>query len=305
MSEAQATTVSTFAASFVQILIVLLVGGSAALLAVWVSQKAAEVPAEDRTYRDRPPLGLRLIWAPIQWIAYYLGPHLSVGHRERVLGQLRLAGLDYALSPEQFVATRVVGALMCTLLVLYLAWMFGVAPSWMVLVMAAVFGYFYPAIWLKDQLKLRKQRTLKTLPFMLDMLTLCVEAGLNLTGGLQQAVAKGPEGPLRDELARVLRDVRAGKPRAAALRQLADRMNEPSIHSLVSALIQAESTGMDLGPVLRAQAEQRRAERFARAEKLAMEAPVKMLFPLIAFIFPCTFLVLGFPIAMKFMALGM
>jgi tight adherence protein C len=295
----------SISSSFVQILIVLLVGISAALFAAWMSKKAADVPDEDRTYRDRPPVGMRLLWAPIQWVSYYLGPHLSVGFRERVLGQLRLAGLDYALSPEQFVATRVLGGLVGLLLVVYLSWLFGVSVSWSVGLMAMVFGYFYPAIWLRDQLKLRKQRTLKTLPFMLDMLTLCVEAGLNLTGGIQQAVAKGPEGPLRDELARVLRDVRAGKPRATALRQLADRMNEPSIHSLVSALIQAESTGMDLGPVLRAQAEQRRAERFARAEKLAMEAPVKMLFPLIAFIFPCTFLVLGFPIAMKFMALGL
>jgi tight adherence protein C len=82
-------------------------------------------------------------------------------------------------------------------------------------------------------------------------------------------------------------------------------MNEPSIVNLVSALIQAEATGMNLGPILRAQAEQRRAERFARAEKLAMEAPVKLLFPLIAFIFPCTFVVLGFPIAMKFIHMGL
>jgi tight adherence protein C len=85
---------------------------------------------------------------------------------------------------------------------------------------------------------------------------------------------------------------------------MADRMNEPSITNFVSALIQAERMGMNLGPILRAQSEQRRTERFARAEKLAMEAPVKLLFPLIAFIFPCTFVVLGFPIAMKFMHMG-
>ena len=71
------------------------------------------------------------------------------------------------------------------------------------------------------------------------------------------------------------------------------------------AVIQAERMGMNLGPVLRAQADQRRSERFLRAEKLAMEAPVKMLFPLIAFIFPCTFLVLFFPIVMKFMNSGL
>ena len=140
---------------------------------------------------------------------------------------------------------------------------------------------------------------------MLDIITLCVEAGLNLTGAMSQAVAKGPAGPLRDEFSRVLRDVRAGRPRIDALRTLADRMNEPAITNLVSALIQAERMGMNLGPILRAQSEQRRNERFAQAEKLAMEAPVKLLFPLIAFIFPCTVVVLGFPIAMKFINIGL
>jgi tight adherence protein C len=122
---------------------------------------------------------------------------------------------------------------------------------------------------------------------------------------MNQAVAKGPKGALRDEFMRVLRDIRAGKPRAEALRAKATRLNEPSINSFVTAVVQAESLGMSLGPVLRAQADQRRTERFLRAEKLAMEAPVKMLFPLIAFIFPCTFIVIGFPIVMKFLSLGL
>jgi tight adherence protein C len=117
-------------------------------------------------------------------------------------------------------------------------------------------------------------------------------------------VAKGPKGVLRSEIQRVLRDIRAGKARADALRGMAERLNEPNVTHFVTAVIQAERMGMNLGPVLRAQADQRRSERFLRAEKLAMEAPVKMLFPLIAFIFPCTFIVLFFPIAMKFMHPG-
>jgi tight adherence protein C len=169
---------------------------------------------------------------------------------------------------------------------------------------AAAAGFMAPTVWLRDRIQARRRETLKTLPFFLDVITLCVEAGLNLTGALAQAVAKGPAGALRDELARVLRDVRAGKARLDALHSLADRMNEPAISGLVSALVQADGMGMSLGPVLRAQAEQRRAERFARAEKLAMEAPVKLLLPLIAFIFPCTFAVLAFPIAMKFIQMG-
>src|SRR5205085_3650719 len=121
-------------------------------------------------------------------------------------------------------------------------------------VAAAAAGCALPAVWLRDRIQARRRDTLKTLPFFLDIVTLCVEAGLNLTGALAQAVAKGPAGALRDELARVLRDVRAGKPRVDALHSLADRMNEPAITGLVSALGQADAMGMSLGPVLRAQA---------------------------------------------------
>ncbi len=288
--------------SIIPFIIAVLFGGCGALLAAWVTKGAADVPPEDRTYRDPPPRAMRLMWWPIQWAAHYVGPYLSVGYRQRLLGKLRLAGLDFSLSPAQFVGARIVAALIAFGLAAFLVSTFH--ASWWFAAAAALFGWAFPGIWLRDQLTLRRLRTLKTLPFMLDLMTLCVEAGLNLTGALQQAVAKGPAGPLRDEMGRVLRDMRAGKPRAQALRQLADRMDEPAIHNMVSALIQAENTGMDLGPVMRAQAEQRRTERFVRAEKLAMEAPVKLLLPLIAFIFPCTFLILAFPIVMKFMSLG-
>jgi len=172
------------------------------------------------------------------------------------------------------------------------------------MVLGALLGWAYPAIWLNDLLKKRRSELLKTFPFYLDIITLCVEAGLNMQGAMTQAVAKGPKGVIRSEFQRVLRDIRAGKGRSESLRAMADRVGEPSVSNFTIAVIQAESMGMNLGPVLRAQADQRRSERFLRAEKLAMEAPVKMLFPLIAFIFPCTFVVIFFPIAMKFMHSG-
>jgi tight adherence protein C len=279
-------------------------GLSLALLAWWLMRAIDAVPPEDRSYADKPPPLFRLMWWPLRWISHYLGPALSPAYRQAVLGKLRVAGMDYALAPEQFVAARILLAALAALGADWLLTSFG-QPSWPWFALAAAFGYLFPAIWLRDQVLLRRRQTLKTLPFMLDIITLCVEAGLNLTGALNQAVAKGPAGALRDEFSRVLRDVRAGRSRTEALRTLSDRMDEAVITNFVAAVIQAEQTGMALGPILRAQAEQRRNERFARAEKLAMEAPVKLLFPLIAFIFPCTFLVLGFPIAMKFLHMGL
>jgi tight adherence protein C len=284
--------------------IALMMGFSVALIAWLISRAIAEVPEEDRVYKDPPPLGFKLVWWPIQWISFYFGGFLRAKNKEKTMTQLRKAGLDYCFSAEQFFAARIVFAILIALLFWWIVSSFHMAAG-SAMLMGALFGYAYPAIWLKDQLAARRSDLLKTLPFYLDIITLCVEAGLNLQGAISQAVAKGPKGALRDEFMRVLRDIRAGKPRAEALRAMAARLNEPSVGSFVTAVVQAESLGMSLGPVLRAQADQRRTERFLRAEKLAMEAPVKMLFPLIAFIFPCTFIVLGFPIAMKFLSLGL
>ena len=289
-------------------------GLAIALLAWSLGRAVAKVPDEDREYKDPPPLGFRLVWWPIQWISYYLEPLLPAKQQTAVMGRLRKAGLDYALRPAQFVAARLVVALLAGGLFYWLldsfdpgrtgGEPFADALYWQAILCGALFGWLYPAIWLRDTIQSRRRELLKALPFFLDIITLCVEAGLNFQGALHQAVLKGPRGVLRDEFQRVLRDVRAGKPRAEALRTLAQRVSEGPVTNFVASVIQAERLGMNLGPVLRAQADQQRVERFLRAEKLAMEAPVKMLFPLIAFIFPCTFIVLFFPIVVRFMEAG-
>ncbi len=299
----------------VLLLLAILIGLAAALVGWLASRAVASVPPEDREYKDPPPLGFRLLWWPIHALAYFIDPLVPDKSHQALQGKLRKAGLDFSLAPSQFLAARLVAAI---LLALVCCWILGsfdqpgalaenigldayLWAAWF----GAVCGFVYPAIWLRDRLVRRRSELLKSLPFYLDIVTLCVEAGLNLQGALSQAVARGPKGVLRDEMQRVLRDIRAGKSRADALRGMAERLNEPGVSSFTGAVIQAESMGMNLGPVLRAQADQRRSERFLRAEKLAMEAPVKLLFPLIAFIFPCTFIVLFFPIAMKFIHDGL
>lgn len=302
------------------ILFIALAAGSAIALIAWLlSRQLADIPAEDRSYKDPPPFGFRVLWWPIHWCSHYMTRLLSHGQQEALRIKLRQAGLEFSVSPAQYTASRLVSAATVTCLVWWITSVFknaldatattGVTtssapPALTLLLCAALFGWLYPSIWLKDRMTARRKALLRALPFFLDIITLCVEAGLNFQGAMQQAVLKGPQGPLRDELQRVLRDIRAGKPRTAALRDMADRLSEGAITNFVGAVIQAENMGMNLGPVLRLQADQRRVERFQRAEKLAMEAPVKMLFPLVAFIFPCTFIVLFFPIAMKFMHSG-
>ena len=290
------------------------VGVSVAMLVWLLTFSVSEVPPEDRQFKDPPPLGFRASWWVLQWISHGIVHAIPRVTHAQLVRRLRNAGLDYCLSPAQFIASRllcmVVGASGCWWLLSALASSsragtgFAISTYFEVAAGGALLGWSYPALWLRDRLALRRRDLLKTLPFYMDIITLCVEAGLNMQGAITQAVAKGPRGVLREEMQRVMRDIRSGKARASALRDMAQRLNEVSITNFTTAIIQAESMGMNLGPVLRAQADQRRGERFLRAEKLAMEAPVKMLFPLIAFIFPCTFLVLFFPIAMTFMNSG-
>lgn len=304
------------------ILTIALAAGSAIALLVWLlSSQLSDIPLEDRTYKDPPPLGFRLLWWPIHWLSHYLARLMSDSRQEALRRKLRQAGLEFSVNPAQYAASRLVSGLVFMLLVLWISSVLGdalhatqaaAAPTGQsdkstlnIGLSAALVGWLYPGIWLKDRIAARRKELLKSLPFFLDIITLCVEAGLNFQGAMQQAVFKGPGGALREEMQRVLRDIRAGKPRSTALRDMSDRLSEGAITNFIGAVIQAENMGMNLGPVLRLQADQRRVERFQRAEKLAMEAPVKMLLPLIAFIFPCTFIVLFFPIAMKFMHSGL
>jgi tight adherence protein C len=305
MSQSTVTLVITLLAA--------LCGTAVALVATQIGHSIASIPEEDRRYKDPPPLGFRLLWWPIQWCSYPLARIVSQEPTSKLAIRLRKAGLEFCISPPQFVAARVLCALVVAgvaALILFLLAQgpgggFSAAGYCQAAGIGVLFGWFYCGVWLKDRIAARKRELQKSLPFVIDLITLCVEAGLNLQGAFNQAVEKGPQGILREEIKRVLRDVRNGKARSEALRSMSDRLQEPSVMNFVTAMVQAERIGMNLGPALRAQADQRRSERFLRAEKLGMEAPVKLLFPLIAFIFPCTFIVLFFPIAVKFMNSGL
>ena len=288
---------------FISLLIGLAFAGFAAAVIYSAFRLRQEVPAEDREYLDPLPKALRILWPLIRLMDYYIcrliPSKLLAGPAE----SLRLSGLLYLMSATQFIALCLVcmtGFSIATMVILHAANLFS---FWWVLGLA-VLGYIYPRIWLKESLKKRQKLIVKSLPIYLDFMTMSVEAGLNMAGAIAQAVSKGPAGPLKNEFAFVLRDLRAGLTRADALRRMDERVRVPQISSFISAVIQAERLGASLGGTFRAQAEQRRAERFQIAEKLAMEAPVKLIFPLVVFIFPVTFLVLMFPIAMKFLDSG-
>ena len=273
-------------------------GGFVGLL-VWQAWNVFNVvPDEDRQFLDRPPLGFRIVWPLIEAAVHHFGHWIGEEQAATTLRRLRRAGVEYTLSPRQFIAAKFVAAGVFTALLWLCLSSLGKSAFALSLV-GGMLGFFYPELWLKEAGERRRGALVRALPFYLDIVTLSVEAGSNLTGGLTQAVQKSADSPLRREFSRVLRDIRAGRTRAEALRDLAERTGSQPIQNLVSSLIQAERTGASLGPLLRAQAEQLRSQRFQLAEKKAMEAPVKLLGPLVTCIFPCTFLVLGFLVISK------
>ena len=158
-----------------------------------------------------------------------------------------------------------------------------------------------PFAWLRKRLNRRRSAVRKLLPYALDLLTLSVEAGLDFTSALARLVPKLGDNPLAFELGEMLRAIRLGRSRSGSLRDLADRMAMTEVTSVTSSLIQADELGADLGPVLRVLSDQMRADRSNRAEKKAMEAPVKLLFPLIVFIFPTVFLILFSGIGIEYL----
>ena len=216
----------------------------------------------------------------------------------RMRRQLIKAGEPLQYKPEDILALQELGFVMGLLLGLVAVLALKVSIFWC-LALALISGA-YPIIWVNDQVKKRQLSITRALPFNIDLLTLSVEAGLDFTAALAKVIERGKTSPLRDELLIVLKQLKMGKTREEALKNLIVRIDLPALSTFVNALIQADKMGTSLGKVLRIQSTQMRIDRTQRAEKLANEAPVKMLFPLIACIFPTVFIVLFGPIAFAF-----
>ena len=153
------------------------------------------------------------------------------------------------------------------------------------------FGYTIPEFWLGGRVKKRQKAILMMIPDTLDLLTISVRAGLGFDAALGKVVEK-LKGPLSDEFRRALAEVRVGKARRDALRDIVPRTEVAPLTNFIGAIIQAEQLGVSISKVLQVQSEQLRIERRQRAEEKAAKAPIKMLFPLVGCIFPSLFIVI-------------
>ena len=214
---------------------------------------------------------------------------------QRLELSLKKAGKPLELKPSEIVAFVELSALSFLSLGILITLFLELSPF--IAVAFALVGMLYPLIWLRDKVRARHHAIARALPYNLDLLTLSVEAGLDFAAALGKVVEKGRKGPLADELHTTLKELKLGKTREEALRNLAARVDLTTLNSFVHALIQADKMGTPLGKILRILSTQMRIERTQRAEKLANEAPVKLLLPLIGFIFPTIFIMLFGPIA--------
>ncbi|GAA5132757.1 type II secretion system F family protein [Alloalcanivorax gelatiniphagus] len=268
------------------------------LMFLAVSRARKEVERDQREFMDPLPLMLRLVWPLVEFFAHYLGSLMRVEQIARGNRLLAQSGQGFMMNAQQFFGLQVVSSLLFMLGTwLCLAMLEHSDGLWVML--AGLLGFALPYLNAREKRKKRRLEILRQLPVFLDYLAMSIQAGANFTGAIRHAVEKGPEGPMKTELSKVMRDIRSGMGRFDALRLMADRVDVDAVQTFVNAVVQAERTGASVGEVLKGQADQRRTERFQRAEKMAMQAPVKLILPLVAFIFPTTFLIIGFPIAMK------
>jgi tight adherence protein C len=227
------------------------------------------------------------------------------GGTENVQHNLDLAGNPYGWSPTQFLGFRFLAALLLGglgIVVLILAKGMALPRRVVLTGIMAAGGYYLPSLWLRSKTSSRQREIARSLPDALDLLTICVEAGLGFDGAIARVAEKWND-ELSREFRRVLQEIQLGKLRREALRGMANRIEVPEVSTFVAAIVQAEELGVSIAKVLGIQADEMRRRRRQRAEELARQAPIKML-PAIAFlIFPAIFVVLLGPAVLRIMTM--
>lgn len=243
--------------------------------------------------RNGAPWWMRAALPAAVALAPAVGRVLPTAWIARVGVLLRRADLDEAIAADEWLALPLVAAIGGVAVALVVGGALAMALT------GAMVAAALPALWLRDRRRDLARQIDRELPRLLELLTLAVEAGCSLGAALRIGVESTSSGVLQRGLAEALREIHAGRSRAEALADIAARYDNAGLHAMIAAIVHADASGGSIAGLLRAQTVQRTEERFARAEKLAMESPVKLLAPLILCIFPCAFLVIGFPIASR------
>jgi tight adherence protein C len=253
-----------------------------------------ETPVTLQEIEMSQPFTERVILPFIRQLGRFASRFTPEATLESTQHKLDLAGNPGNLGPREFLVIR----LAISVFIgggLFLAFLFSPEPNWprnLALTLGGfVLGYFLPELWLRSKIGRRQDEIVKSLPDCLDLLTICVEAGLGFDAAMGKVNEKW-DNELAAGFGRVLQEIRLGKTRREALRSMSERMEVSDVTSFVAAVLQAEQLGVSMGKILRIQSDQMRVRRRQRAEQKAHQAPIKMLFPMALFIFPTIWLVL-------------
>jgi len=252
------------------------------------------------------PFYERVMRPTIQRLAR-MGRRQEGGMIARIDAKLEKAGYPGGLRGADWVGVKILAAIAFAVLGLILGLIIGEASIVIALLFVLVggaLGYMAPEFWLGRKIRARSMAMTLQLPDALDLLTISVEAGLGFDAALAKVVEK-MEGPLVDEFRQALAEVRMGRTRREALRDVANRADSQPVSNFIGAIVQAEQLGVPIAKVLQIQSHQLRIERRQRAEEAAAKAPVKMLFPMVGCIFPTIFIVILGPAVATVMSGGL
>jgi len=226
-----------------------------------------------------------------------LSPRTSI---EAVSLKLITAGMT--MSPQTFLAIKGGGAAGGLILGLLLGGLRGAGVAFLLGLTFAVAGWIVPDYIVSTRAKARRETIRAALPDALDLLAVSVEAGLGFDASITK-ITEHMDGPLSNEFALMLGEIRVGEGRSDALKKMEQRVGATELSSFVRSIIQADQLGISLGRILRVQAADSRLKRQAAAEERAMKAPIKMLFPTVLFIFPSMFIVVLGPAILNFLTI--
>lgn len=262
----------------------------------------AERPRTLEEMELEQPFADRVLKPLIAGITRALGKLTPAQGMEKVKHQLILAGNPYNMGTSEFMGARIMAMVILGGFTFGLALLMGAQGISLLAypLVLALFGFLLPIFWLGGRVKKRQKGILKTLPDAIDLMTISVEAGLAFDGAMTR-VAEKWDNELSREFQKVLSEMRVGKAKRDALRELAFRTGVPDLSTFVASIIQADQLGVSIAKVLRIQSEQLRVRRRQRAEEQAHKAPVLMMIPMVFLIFPATYIVILGPSVPKIM----
>ena len=215
--------------------------------------------------------------------------------RKTIAPKIMMAGYGEEITPLDFIALRLL--MFCIAIIfLFLGSFTGqVTLPWLIAILLAL----YPNMWLNATIKARHLSIMKALPNLLDLLTLSVESGRDLLTAMREILSRRKLDPLGEELTATFQEIQFGRPRTEALRALAERVKQNDLTATINAIVQADELGVSIAQQLKIQSDTQRMKRFALAEKLANEASVKIILPVVIFILPSVFIILLGPLILQ------